>query len=138
MTGGSFCIEGFDMTSSTQNKYSLFIPIRPQVCQRPRFSFYAGKPYTPEKTKQFYEDVQWYLRSINIHDPLKGHLRVSFVFYFKKKKRGDLSNYIKAIEDAGNTTLWMDDKQIVEVHAKAVENAEYEGIEVEVERVMGE
>lgn len=119
----------------TRNRVSLHIPIRPRVMQRPQFSFHTGKAYMPKQTRKFLDRVRRYLRdTLRDLKPLDGELRVSFSFYFKDRRRGDLSNYVKAIEDACNKIIWWDDRQIKEYgRVVIVEGAEKEGIDIDVE-----
>lgn len=119
----------------TKNKVSLHIPIRPRTLQRPRFSFRTGRAYTPKPTRRFLKRVRKYLQNtLKDLKPLDGELRVSFTFYFRGRRCGDLSNYVKAIEDACNKIVWWDDRQIKEYgRVVIVEGAEKEGIDVDVE-----
>ena len=48
--------------------------------------------------------------------PFTGPLVVSITVY-RPRRSGDLDNTLKALLDAGNGVLWLDDQQIVELHA---------------------
>lgn len=53
--------------------------------------------------------------------PVDGELCVSLAFY-RKAKRGDIDAGLKALLDSGNGVLWLDDKQIRELHAYQLED----------------
>lgn len=88
---------------------------------RPRFRR-NGQTYTPAKTKNF----ELLLRSLVVQagpvQMFKEPLEVNFNFHIKKPKsvrlkhpsvKPDFDNYIKAVCDALNNLVWLDDGQIV-------------------------
>jgi Holliday junction resolvase RusA-like endonuclease len=52
---------------------------------------------------------------------------------YRPRKAGDLSNRIKVLEDALNGIAWIDDKQIVEIHARREDDASNPRVEVRIE-----
>lgn len=103
------------------DEYKLTFEIEPQVKQRPRVTKWGT--YTPKETVEFEKKIkcmaiaQWY----DIEKPLEGPLKVRFRFICKKPKkpsksypRGDTDNFAKAISDALNEVIWLDDSQIVD------------------------
>jgi Holliday junction resolvase RusA-like endonuclease len=94
---------------------------------RPVVTFRHGRSgahtFTPDKNREFYEEFRWRVREAGIRRPFDGPLRLNLRFWrrCRQNARGDLSNFIKTIEDAGNGFLWVDDVQIAEIHAKLVE-----------------
>ena len=59
-------------------------------------------------------------------------LRLTLTWH-RSKRMGDLSNRIKVLEDALNGLLWVDDKQIEEIHAFRRESPRDGYVDVSVE-----
>jgi len=102
------------------SKHTYIIDVDPVAKGRPRFTK-AGRAYTPQKTKQFSEDVKEYMEMYFI-EKLEGALHVDLTFFIKRPKtvrrkyptvKPDIDNFEKAIYDALNEILWHDDCQIV-------------------------
>lgn len=86
--------------------------------------------FIPPKQRSFMRSIG--LIALNQWKPkeaLTSALSVDMTFSFKKAKtsklkhhtkRGDLSNFIKLIEDALNNIVWKDDSQIIELQARKV------------------
>lgn len=66
------------------------------------------------------------------HRPLAGPVRVRLIWR-RKAKRGDLDNRLKVVLDAIKGTLYDDDKQVVEIHARRMDLPENPGLTVIVE-----
>ena len=47
------------------------------------------------------------------HDPLEGGIGMQLIFY-RARKRGDLTNLVKATEDALKGIVYVDDEQVIE------------------------
>lgn len=69
--------------------------------------------------------------------PLDGLLSVS-VDVYRPQRRGDLDNTFKCLFDSLNGFLWIDDKQIVEIHARRFDDKLKPRVEVEIRRHVGE
>ena len=109
--------------------------VNPIAASRPRVSkwgaYYTGpyKKFKIEAAKTVMDTLgpEW--------EPLEGNLRTEVFIYVTKPKRtkldypkADIDNYLKAIFDCLNGKLWVDDKQVVVVHAtKAWTNPNEEG-----------
>jgi len=103
---------------------TLNIDIEPVPQGRPRF---GGRfCYTPHKSKAFKKDLQYRLKQAYKGPPLEGPLVVSLDFSLTKPKsvkrvipsvKPDLDNLVKAVLDAANLILWLDDAQIVGFYA---------------------
>jgi len=98
--------------------------IIPVVKQRARIGKWGA--YTPRKTAEFEKIVKAMAKALmEGKKPLTGPVRLSARFIFKPPKKtsrtypckGDTSNFLKALEDACNGAIWVDDVQIVEVNA---------------------
>ncbi len=64
--------------------------------------------------------------------PLDGEVRL-FVYVRRPRKQGDLDNTLKAIQDALKGILWVDDSQVVELHAYRNDDKVTPGVQVFVE-----
>jgi len=106
---------------------------------RPRFARQKGfvKTYTPKKTADWEQEIaQAAKQAMGSQDPLDTPIALSVRIYktipvsWSKAKRQqaesgeqrpvgkpDLDNYIKAVMDAGNGILWVDDSQVCELHS---------------------
>jgi crossover junction endodeoxyribonuclease RusA len=63
-----------------------------------------------------------------------GPVRVTARFY-RPRKAGDLDNRLKVLLDVLNGVVWLDDKQIVEIHAFRHDDKHNPRVEVEVSEV---
>lgn len=118
----------------TKPLVSFTIKTAPQPQLRPRVANVGGHPhvYDPASTRQFKKIVTKLASSeMGKTEPIDGPIRVSFTFYrpvqqsltkaeFDRRAVGDelptmkpdLSNYLKAVEDALNGVVWVDDRMI--------------------------
>tara|TARA_R100000458_G_scaffold59698_1_gene71234 strand:- start:6788 stop:7171 length:384 start_codon:yes stop_codon:yes gene_type:complete len=99
--------------------------INPIAASRPRVSkwgaYYTG-PYKKFKT----DAVKTVADTLGPEwTPIEENLRTEVFVYVTKPKRtkldypkADIDNYLKAIFDCLNGKLWVDDKQVVVVHAE--------------------
>jgi len=78
------------------------------------------------------QKVRKIVREKYTEPPIHGPVRAEFKFYFKGKRKGDLSNYLKGVEDSCSKILYEDDKQIIEEHVFILENSGRDMIEIEV------
>ena len=65
--------------------------------------------------------VAWHARAATTGRPTAAPVRLDAVFHLHGARRGDLSNLVKAVEDALNGVVWVDDRQVVELHAWILE-----------------
>ncbi len=78
--------------------------------------------YLDAKSKKFKQDFQILLRVAFKQQPLTAPLALTLHFYknaepTSKTRYGDIDNLEKAVLDACNGILWLDDRQIVEMHS---------------------
>ena len=119
--------------------FGMAIPTKVQSKERARVNTRTGHAYTPEKTRAF----ETYVRNCGLHhmgvaDPVEHPVLIKVVMYEKVPKsyskalkaaaahnliypeHGDLDNKVKAISDALNGVVYVDDKQITSINAKRV------------------
>lgn len=118
---------------------TFIFDIEPVAKQRPRFSR-SKVAYTPSKTRNFESTIRAMGKGM-MAKPLEGALCVTLIFTFKKPKsvkrelmtvKPDLDNLIKFC-DALNGVFWVDDNQIIEIHARK-EYGEKSQIKVTIEQ----
>lgn len=140
---------------------SIFIPGVPHAQQRPRFRVFKAKgkqivnAYAPRANKDHDKKLRlaWKERHGNAKFTGPVKVRVEAIFPsrkpdLKKSKRPpehhtvrpDLDNILKAVLDGLNGVAWVDDSQVVEVHARKWRGAQGvpEGIWVDVEDLLDE
>lgn len=96
------------------------IPGRPVAKQRARTV--NGHTYTPPATREYEELVAWSATAQRARHTLTGDVLVSMTITTRKRLRGDIDNYEKAILDGlvkGGALA--DDRQVRELNCKLVE-----------------
>ncbi len=106
-----------------QNQLEILFPFRPVPKARPRVSERGA--YTPSRTKEHEKQLAVIMRSAlaaSGRKTLEKGVCVEVFFNFKAGRNsqalypmGDIDNYLKAVLDAGNGILWLDDQQVVRV-----------------------
>lgn len=88
--------------------------------------------------KKYKSDVATLGRAAGYKKPLPEYVPVIFrVEIYRPRKIGDLSNCLKVLEDALSGVCYIDDKQIVEIHARRFDDKKNPRAEVRIE-VKGE
>ena len=105
------------------------VPGRPRGKERPRMGR-NGRFYTPKTTKEYEGSVAWYARMAYKDEPIKQPVRLDLTIRSSKSK-ADISNILKSIEDGMNGIIYIDDKQIEEIHILRIKG-DGEGVDVTV------
>ena len=105
------------------------VPGRPRGKERPRMGR-NGKFYTPRTTREYEESVAWFAKAAYKGEPTKDPVRLDMTIR-SSKSRADTSNILKAIEDGMNGIIYVDDRQIKEIHISRIEG-DGEGVDVAV------
>ena len=94
------------------------IKLEPVALSRSRINTANRGRYLPAKSQAFKEQLQWQLPKVG--KLLEGSLKVELHCYKPLKVTaqnfGDIDNLTKAVFDACNGLIWVDDRQIVEMH----------------------
>jgi Holliday junction resolvase RusA-like endonuclease len=93
-------------------EYEFEIPVPPSVN---RYWMVANNRIIVTTEARNYKQKIFY-QLANKLEPLRGDVAINFTVY-RPMKRGDLDNYCKVMLDALNGICWLDDSQIVEIHA---------------------
>lgn len=93
---------------------------------------WRGRAVVSAEAKQYKQGVRLRALTEGHRKPLEGPVVLSLVVY-RPRRAGDLSNRIKVLEDALNGIAWIDDKQIVELHARREDDAANPRVVVNVE-----
>ena len=92
-----------------------------------------GRTYVSKEAKTYKTTVGWIARTV-IDEPLTDNVAVALRWY-RPAKRGDLDNIIKVTLDALNKIAYVDDSQIVELHAYRYDDKDNPRMEVEIQRL---
>lgn len=95
----------------------------------------GGRPHLSTEARQYRREAALLAVAAGL-TPLAGALILTVVF-FRPRRVGDLSNRIKVLEDALNGVAWMDDSQIVELHAYRRDDRANPRVEVAIRRAPG-
>ena len=99
--------------------YKFSIPIRPKSKGRPRVT--RNGTYTPKATRDYEAAVRSYYKGPKFEGPVsmtvtlspkRAVVTITEIDVEMSPLRGDISNYVKGIEDALNGIAYDDDKQI--------------------------
>ena len=123
-------IQGQDNATGWTLRHFVTVKGDPVPKGRPRLNR-RGKPYTPEKTAQFEAAIGWATRK----QPIDGPVRVEILAVFTRPQRlnrksdppgllfyegrADLDNVIKACNDGVQFRAFNNDRQAVDIHARA-------------------
>lgn len=82
-----------------------------------------GRTYTSQAARDFKAAVYAACMMAGITKPVfSAHSQVKLTMtWYRQRKAGDLSNRIKVVEDALNGLVWVDDKQVAELHVRRVD-----------------
>ena len=97
---------------------SIEIPGRPVPKARPRVV--RGHTYTPSRSKEFEENIAWYVRAEGVHlGDAPVHCKIEL--WSIRKLTGDLDNYAKAVLDGLQKGQAFDnDRQVVGLEVLSV------------------
>lgn len=88
--------------------------------------------YTPDRTSEWEDTVGWQCRDQWKQRPLLGPLGIDFTFYRENRLKVDLDNLEKAMLDALESILYVDDAQIKEKYSRLFYEKTLPGVEVEI------
>lgn len=88
--------------------------------------------YTPHRTREAEEKWRWTVLASGWKVNRDALFGLEADFFCRTKRRSDLSNMLKLVEDAGNGMIWADDSQIAWLHATVTRGAADPRTEVRV------
>ena len=104
------------------------VPGEPTPKKRPRCS--RGRAHSAEGQKAAEDAFAWAVKAQNVGmEPATGAVRVLLTFYSRysfthyPQRRQDADNAIKHCLDSLNAVAWIDDTQVIELHARMVRGA---------------
>jgi crossover junction endodeoxyribonuclease RusA len=92
----------------------LTLPYPPQANHL--YTIARGRKILSTKGREYKQNVGMTLHSMYSVEPLTGDVVVTLTAY-RPRKAGDLDNVLKVVLDSLKGLLWLDDKQVVEIHA---------------------
>ena len=112
-------------------KLRIDAPIKPVPFKRviPRY----GRPKNPAEYTEFKNELGYFaLKAMNGRELFKGAIKITVDFFKPKPKRskyfcgdfavtpdfGDVDNFLKSVLDALNGICYLDDRQVVDAHAR--------------------
>lgn len=111
----------------------LNVPGDPIAKGRPRHGR-NGHTFTPARTRNAEEALGSLLRAV-CPRPTSLPVAVTLEFRCATWRATDIDNFVKLVLDAGNTIVWDDDRQVVELHVQVVRASSSPGTSIEVDTV---
>src|SRR5690625_2757815 len=65
--------------------------------------------------------IAWIARSNYRQKPVSSDVGISLDIYLKGGNQGDINNYFKSISDSLNKIIYIDDRQVKEMHARKLD-----------------
>lgn len=122
------------VTSAEARLLTVTIPLRPMAA--PRMT--QRSKWLPKNQEYLaWKEAVGLMLSMAMkgREPEWGPVTLRLRFVYKGRSPGDISNVLKAIEDAGNHIVWQDDRQVRRVEMEMVKGRN-ERIELEVEVLL--
>lgn len=129
--------------SQSELPISFIVIGRPVAKARPRFVAGAKKPFTKKTTKKYEGMVRGKALDLMTsmgRSPSVGELSIKIDMYFNNRASlPDIDNVAKAVLDAMNGIIYMDDSQVMELICKKIVKCKKDGfphIKVEISNAM--
>lgn len=106
----------------------ITLPYPPQANHL--YTVARGRKILSTKGRQYKDDVAKTCLIARIK-PIEGNVSVSFTAY-RPRRTGDLDNLQKGLFDSLKGFAWIDDKQIIEIHAYRRDDKNNPRVEVEI------
>jgi Holliday junction resolvase RusA-like endonuclease len=111
------------------DRSTFVVPGQPKPKGRPRFA--RGRIYSPSGPEE--KRLREHIRMQMVHkDAYEVDVALKVTFYREDKRRVDLDNMVKLLTDAMNGLVYVDDVQIVDIHAKKLHDKRNPRTEVEI------
>lgn len=118
---------------------SFFIPGHPQAWQRSGFNPKTGRMFTPDSTRAWEKTVKLHARAAASKArwvPVAGACySADMRFRLPDGRRRDADNCAKAVLDACNGILWVDDAHVGELHVARVLRHPSPGVLISVQQI---
>lgn len=77
------------------------------------------RKYISKKGREYKELLQTEFNKVMEGTPIyKEDCKVSMIFYFNNKRKNDLDNFAKPVLDCMSGIIFLDDRQVIELHLK--------------------
>ena len=111
--------------------------IKPVPLQRNKHKEGAPKPFLPKRSREFRESLQWIMRAaMKGKEIYQGALEITINLYRNivptARGYGDADNHAKAVLDAANGILFVDDKQVVKLQV-IKHKCKIEGLTIDID-----
>ncbi len=108
----------------------LTLPVPPS--SNSYWKMWRGRMVVSAEARRYKQGVKLRALTEGHRKPLAGPVVLTVTFY-RARKAGDLSNRLKIMEDALEGIAFLNDSQIVEIHAHRLEDPDRPRMEVRIE-----
>lgn len=122
--------------TSEDRRRRLEMPVRRLVLGLPPSSnrywrMGNNRLYVSDEALEYKDDVVVLARQQRFGLPIEGDVAIAFHVY-RKRKAGDLDNFLKVLIDSLKGIAYTDDKQITHIHAYRFDDPKNPRVEVEI------